>query len=329
MFLEALDKILNDQATGAAIRRLEAGEPDGPGQGLWPSIAQAGFLDLLRSEAQGGAALSPQELFPLLECLGRHAVPLPIAQTIVARGLLPGHLELPADAMVTLATQAGRTADGRLRCLSVPGGQVASHVMARDAAGFVLLACDRVHREPAGDPRNLVAHLTWPDSSPLAQSQTGGEALTACAAALSAALLSGAMQRAFEMSLNHCNTRIQFGKSIGKFQAIQHQISVMAEHVLAGSLAAESAFRQPGLAPSLLAAAVAKSRTSEAAGLVAATAHAVHGAMGMTDEFDLSIVTRRLHGWRAQYGAEAFWSQFIGDEILGGDLPLADFVRSL
>jgi acyl-CoA dehydrogenase len=62
---------------------------------------------------------------------------------------------------------------------------------------------------------------------------------------------------------------------------------------------------------------------------VAATAHAVHGAMGMTDEFELSIVTRRLHEWRMQYGAEAFWNPFIGAAVLDGDLALADFVRTI
>jgi alkylation response protein AidB-like acyl-CoA dehydrogenase len=103
----------------------------------------------------------------------------------------------------------------------------------------------------------------------------------------------------------------------------------MAEHVLAGSIAAESAFRYTGPAPALLAAAVAKSRASEAAAQVVATAHAVHGAMGMTDEFELSLVTRRLHEWRLQYGSEGVWNALIGEQLLGGELPVVDFVRRL
>jgi acyl-CoA dehydrogenase len=323
MFLEALDKLLADHATGAAIRRLEAAEP---GDGLWQAIAQAGFLDLMRSEEQGGAALRLPELFPLLECLGRYGVPLPIAQTIVARGWLP---DLPDDGMVTIATQCRRTDTGSLRCLHVPGAMVASHVLVCDADRVLLFACADAQRESVGDRRSLTAHLDWVDVTAAATNETGGLALRAYAAALTSALLSGAMQRTFEMTLTQCNGRIQFGKSIGKFQAIQQQISVMAEHVLAASIAAESAFRHDGPAPAPLAAAVAKSRTSEAAGLVAATAHAVHGAIGMTDEFDLAIVTRRLHEWRMQYGAETFWNQQLGAEVLAGDLTLANFVRSI
>ena len=326
MFLEALDKMLGDHATSAVIRSLEAGESQ---DGLWQLISRAGFADLLRSEEQGGAGLAPREVFPLLECLGRYALALPIGQTIVARGLLSELDGLPEGALITLAIQVQRASDGSLYCPSVPGGQVASHVLASDGQALVLLDAAQALREPVGDRRSLTASLRWRSAAPVFERAAGGQALAACAAALTAALLSGAMQRALEMSLAHCNARVQFGKSIGKFQAIQQQISGMAEHVLAGSIAAESAFRYTGPAPALLAAAVAKSRASEAAARVAATAHAVHGAMGMTDEFDLSLVTRRLHDWRLQYGSEGVWNVLIGEQLLAGDQSVADFVRQL
>ena len=326
MFLEALDKLLSDYAGGAAIRGLEAGEPQ---DGVWQALWQAGFADLMRSEAQGGAGLLAREVFPLLECLGRHAVPLPIGQTIMARGLLSEFDAMPGNALVTLATQAQRAADGSLHCLSVPGGQVASHVLLSDGQALLLMDCSVALREPVGDQRSMVAHLHWSDARPVFEQDVGAQALLPIAAALTAALLSGAMQRAFEMALFHCNARVQFGKSIGKFQVIQQQISVMAEHVLAGSIAAESAFQHTGVAPTLMAAAVAKSRASEAGALVAASAHAVHGAMGMTDEFDLSLVTRRLHEWRLQYGSEGVWNALIGEQLLRGKLPVVDFVRGL
>lgn len=323
MFLEAIDKLLADHATPAAIRRLESDASDGA---LWNAVAQAGFLDLLRSEEQGGAGLALGELFPLLECLGRYGVPLPIAQTIVARATVP---DLP-DGMASIATQCQRPDAGGLRCLHVPAGAVAAHVLVCDGERVLRLAAGAARREPVGDPRGLVAHLAWADDAAIVVArETGGRDLLAYAAALTSALLSGAMQRAFEMALVQCNNRVQFGKSIGKFQAIQQQVSVMAEHVLAASIAAESAFRGPGPAPAWLAAAVAKSRTSEAAGLVAATTHAVHGAIGMTDEFDLAILTRRLHAWRVQYGGEMLWNRYIGSEVLAGTQTLADFVRAV
>ncbi|MDO9197593.1 acyl-CoA dehydrogenase family protein, partial [Rhodoferax sp.] len=146
---------------------------------------------------------------------------------------------------------------------------------------------------------------------------------------LHAALLSGAMTRVFEMTLQYCNERVQFGKTLGKFQAVQHQLSVMAEHVAAASMAAEAAFHTDAAAPSLLATAMAKSRTSEAAVLVAAIAHALHGAIGIAEEYDLQLLTRCLHEWRMAHGSEAHWNVLIGNRVLAADVPIVDFVRSV
>ena len=135
------------------------------------------------------------------------------------------------------------------------------------------------------------------------------------------------MQRVLAMSLDYCNQRVQFGKPLGKFQAIQQQLSVMAEHVLASMVAAQSAFCGDGAHPPLLVAAMAKARTSEAGALVAAIAHAVHGAIGMTDEYDLGVFTRRLQDWRSAYGAENHWNTLVGRSLLESEVPLLDFVR--
>jgi hypothetical protein len=55
----------------------------------------------------------------------------------------------------------------------------------------------------------------------------------------------------------------------------------------------------------------------------------VHGAIGMTDEYDLSLLTRRLHDWRMSYGAEDYWNQIIGQQILSGSGTLVDQVRDI
>jgi acyl-CoA dehydrogenase len=76
-----------------------------------------------------------------------------------------------------------------------------------------------------------------------------------------------------------------------------------------------------------LAAAVAKARASEAAGLVADTAHAVHGAIGVTQEYDLQLYTRRLRAWRVAHGSEAHWNQRIGEQVLAGTASVLDTIR--
>ena len=136
---------------------------------------------------------------------------------------------------------------------------------------------------------------------------------TAC---LIAAQMAGAMQRVLEMTLQFANDRQQFGRPLGKFQAIQHQLAVMAEQVLAARMAAQIGCDSPGNRPHRMNAAIAKARASEAAVEVAALAHSIHGAMGFTADHDLQLFTRRLHAWRLQAGSESYWHEVLGLAVL-------------
>jgi alkylation response protein AidB-like acyl-CoA dehydrogenase len=325
MFAEAIDDILKDRCTPAVVRAIQAGESP---KVLWDAIASAGFLELLSAEEDGGAGLSLAELFPVLRCFGHYTVPLPVAQSIVARALVGSHIVMPAG-MVTLASGFRREAGGRIHCALTPYGMIADFVLASEGDALLLLPCAAAQRQDTGVKNSLTATLTWPDDSSATRVPHGGARLPAFAAALHAALLSGAMNRVFEMTLQYCNDRAQFGKSLGKFQAVQHQLSVMAEHTAAASIAAEAAFQGVGKIPSLLSSAMAKSRTSEAVVLVASIAHALHGAIGVTEEYDLQLLTRCLHEWRIAHGSEAYWHTVIGQQVLASEMPLSDFVRSV
>jgi len=193
----------------------------------------------------------------------------------------------------------------------------------------VLLSAASAKREASGVPRNFSASLSWAADTDRVRLPVEPTTLHAFAAALHAALLSGAIIRVFEITLQYCNDREQFGQSLGKFQAVQHQLAVMAEHATASALAAEAAFRSDSATPPPMAAAMAKSRASEAAVLVSSIAHALHGAIGVTEEYDLQLLTRRLHEWRMAHGSEAFWNPIVGRAVLASDSSIADFVRTV
>ncbi|MCY1547718.1 hypothetical protein D9M68_837880 [compost metagenome] len=55
--------------------------------------------------------------------------------------------------------------------------------------------------------------------------------------------------------------------------------------------------------------------------LVASTAHALHGAIGVTEEFDLQLYSRRLHEWRMADGSETYWNRIVGEALLGSATP--------
>ena len=327
MFVEAIDAILQDQFTPEAVRAIEFGGNAAP---AWQALAAAGFLELLAPEAAGGAALELPDLFPILTTIGRHAVPVPLAQSIVARALLARAGATVPTGMVTLAQSCRLDNDCSLVCAYTPFGTIADYVVAGSADGLLLLDCASAQREASGVRGSQCAMLRWPAGHPVtplpgvdaADVQTWG-------AALHAALIAGAAARVGEMTLQYCQDRSQFGRTIGKYQAVQHQLAVMTEHIAAVTVAAEIAFATTGTQPLRLAAAVAKSRSSEAVQLIAATAHALHGAIGVTEEFDLQLLTRRLHEWRTTHGSEACWAAVIGDASLADQIAIVDFARGV
>jgi alkylation response protein AidB-like acyl-CoA dehydrogenase len=120
------------------------------------------------------------------------------------------------------------------------------------------------------------------------------------------------------LSTSYANDRVQFGRPIAKFQAIQQQLALLAEEAAAASVAVESAAiavaaDRPSAA---LAAAAAKIRAGEAAGKVAEIAHQVHGAIGFTHEHSLHRLTRRIWSWRDEFGTESHWSRELGRTVM-------------
>ena len=164
--------------------------------------------------------------------------------------------------------------------------------------------------------RAVLAHAgrQWPDG-PVALDALGAalpaEDRGALHAALTTAQIAGAAARVLEMSIAHAQQRSQFGKPIGSFQAVQHQLSVMAEYACAARMAAQLSFASAGHLPDRTLAAMGKSVAGEAAAILSSGSHAVHGAIGITAEFDLQLYTRRLLAWRVQGGSPSHWAMQV------------------
>ncbi|HQQ70532.1 MAG TPA: acyl-CoA dehydrogenase family protein, partial [Alicycliphilus sp.] len=148
-------------------------------------------------------------------------------------------------------------------------------------------------------------------------------------AAVLAPQMAGALMQVFQRTLQYANERQQFGRAIGKFQAIQHQLAVMSEHVFAARMAAQLGCSGAGVAPERLRVATAKARCSEAALAVSELAHSIHGAIGFTEEYDLQLFTRRLHAWRQAAGSESYWHDVAGAALLEHQGMTLDMVRRI
>jgi acyl-CoA dehydrogenase len=148
-------------------------------------------------------------------------------------------------------------------------------------------------------------------------------------AVVAAAAISGAGDHILAMTIDYANQRIQFGKPIAKQQAIQQQLAVMAEQVVMARIAAQIGCAH-GTIPPLESAAIAKQGASRAAVQIAAIAHAVHGAIGISEAYDLCLYTRRLNEWRLAHGSESYWAQRLGQARLRStSVNTVDYIRSL
>jgi acyl-CoA dehydrogenase len=223
-----------------------------------------------------------------------------------------------------MLARAGESFRLRGTATRVPWGAAAGHVVAlgeidgrsmivlvgRDAAGVT------PDRNLALEPRDTLVF----DNAPVAAAAPAGagvsaETLRLYGALVRSAQMAGAIESLLQQSVRYATERRQFGRPIGNFQAIQHNLAVLASHAAAASVAAERAFAAADSGNLAFHVAAAKIRAGEAAGIAAGLAHQVHGAIGFTYEHSLHFATRRLWSWRAEFGGESYWSAELGRHI--------------
>lgn len=339
MIEDSASRLYAQRADRALVERVEAGAFP---QALWDEAVGAGFDKVLLPESAGGIGGDWLDAWPILHGLGRYAVPLPLAETIVGGLLLSAAgVEVPDGpiAVVEASTDGSIAADGdgraarlsgratrvawarhaRWAVVSLGGGEVAL-VELRDRASVAVTPCVDLARLPSDT-------LALERAPVLARAHAGLASLSLPVRTLGAiarsAMIVGALESALAQSVRYANDRVQFGKPIGRNQAVQQQIALVAGDVASARAAARAACADAPTperrdAPSAgFGAAVAKIRCGEAATRATSVAHQVHGAIGFTVEHPLNLATRRLWAWRADFGSDAWWAQRLGREAIG------------
>ncbi|HTT78491.1 MAG TPA: acyl-CoA dehydrogenase family protein [Stellaceae bacterium] len=301
---------------------------------LWNALEGSGLPLTWVPDTLGGAGADIIDGFAVMRVAGRAAAPVPLAETLLAGWLLAeAGIAAPAGPM-TLAPvhEDGEIvlgADGRLhgRARHVPHARSARHiaVLAKEDGVPVaaLVEADGLGITPgtnlAGEPEDTVS---FDRAAAIAVGRVAIDpaALVRLGAAARAQQMAGALEHILDLSVQQALDRVQFGRQIAKFQAIQHNLAALAGEVAAAGAAADAAaeaIAAHGVASDAVLAdiAVAKVRVGEAASSGAAIAHQVHGAMGFTYEHSLHQSTRRLWAWREQFGNEALWAGRLGQMV--------------
>jgi acyl-CoA dehydrogenase len=114
------------------------------------------------------------------------------------------------------------------------------------------------------------------------------------------------------MTVEYTNERHQFGRPVARFQAVQQHLVWAAQDAAIANMAAQVAAREASRGPAPFEIAAAKLIANQCATSATRACHQAHGAMGMTREYGLHHLSRRLWAWRAEYGSEHEWATWLG-----------------
>ncbi|GAA2579891.1 acyl-CoA dehydrogenase family protein [Actinomadura fulvescens] len=273
--------------------------------GPWPALEEAGLTGIGVPEDAGGSGGTLAEAAAVLRIAAYHAAPVPLAETAWLAGplLASAGLPLPAGPLTAVVGEPRR----------VPYARSARRLVVLDAGRVSVFDLARAGITPganlAGEPRDDVSLAS------VRPEATAPTSLTAADVRLRGALaravqLTGAARRALDLTVRYAGEREQFGRPIGRFQAVQQQLAELAGEVAVADVAVRAAVGTPD---DPVAVAAAKANASRAAGTVAAIAHQIHGAIGVTEEHELRRATLRLWSWREEYGDEHHWAGVLGE----------------
>jgi len=335
----AADEIVQRELATPSVRSAARG--GGWSRDLWAATAAAGWADVLLGEEHGGLGLGLDAAAGLFSVIGRHLVPGPYADLIVALPLLYGHAPAAvqshldaaragAEIVVLADPAATRSADDADDTLELTGGSLTGSVgLVRHAAvadGFLVPVQDpaagaMLAYVGASDPQvTLRPRESFDSTSPVADvsfdrvavaphhlvSATGQLAVSGLRARLRlmiAVELAGLARHLLSASVSYVKLREQFGKPIGSFQAVQQILAEMAVQLL-GAEALTAELAQSG-ETGLIEAVMAKGLTSEIARTIGEAALQVHGGVAFTEEFEDNrwyLHILTLHGLYGDHG---------------------------
>jgi acyl-CoA dehydrogenase len=312
---------------------IESSEKGAWPEKLWRALEEGGLTLPLVSEDAGGAGGTWLDAHVVVRAAGRHTAPVPLAETIIAGWLLSrAGLDVPLGPLTLAPVRAAErltlARGGGGFSLSgtatrVPWGRHAGHVVSlteldgQATVALVAAGGARVTEDTnlAREPRDTLVFDAVPVVAAAPAPGVALDAIRLHGAMARAAQMAGALDSCLEQAVRYATERKQFGRPIGSFQVIQQNLAVLAGHVAASGIAAESAFRAADRGDARFEVAVAKIRVGEAAGVGAGIAHQAHGAIGFTYEHSLHFATRRLWSWRAEFGSESAWARELGQAV--------------
>jgi acyl-CoA dehydrogenase len=287
------------------------------GDELWRNLEETGLARLTTSQDAG-----PAEAAIVLSGLARHAAAAPIAETDLLGAWLAATagLAVPDTGPLTVAIADASDADGRITgtARNVPWPSAAVVLAARTADTCYVGLVD-------GTPHGSVEFEVAATEMRTVDVGIADELIRRGAWARCNQII-GALDAACELTVSHTAERIQFGRQLNKFQAVQHSLAAMAGEIeraraataLAVAAASDYGFDHLSTDYAVTAAKVAVGRAVDP---VTTIAHQLHGAIGVTAEHRLWLSTMPARSWVDEFGTTGFYARRLGRMALAVDDP--------
>ena len=296
---------------------VRAVPPGGWSAELWQTVSSADLPVLGVAEEDGGAGGSRRHAALALRAAGRHAAPIPLAETLVANWLVTaaGHEVKRGPMSVGWASRGRSSVDAH----AVPFARHAEAITLIDAgAGRVQIGVAATHGcrlrhgvdfadSPADDVHVPAASIDW---RPLDASQS--ELPDALIGLVRTAQIAGALDAIVTKTIRHVRERNQFGRPLAQLPQVRERIALLHEEASVAAAAMDAASDALSGDGSLRLAQAVAVRAANAAGVGARLTHQLHGAIGTTAEHELQLLTRRLWTWRQLRGGERAWARRVG-----------------
>lgn len=306
---------------------------------LWGQVLGMGLPLIDIPEGSGGADGTLAELVVVTKVAGAAAAPIPLVETHVALwALARAGVDLPAgplslipgddrDELALTTTAADGTARLTGRAHEVPWARAAEAIVVITTLEggeslLVQIPTTAVSVEGgtdlAGQPKDTVVMTNAPV---LTKAWTGRSTdLRERAMLLRAALMAGALAEVATLTRSYANERQQFGRPIGAFQSVQQHLVHLEQMATLADVAVDKAAYALSLGTGSIEVTLAKLLLNDSAMTAVRAAHQAHGAIGMTQEYRLQHLTRRLNSWMGEFGSHADLAPDLGRAASGTGL---------
>lgn len=338
-----VDELLIDSATNlfastCTFDVVQRAEESGWAPDVWNAVAEAGFAWIGVDAEGGGSGGSLADACAVLRIAGAHAAPIPLAETGILGGWLLADAGLalpdgpvtviPGTANDTLAAGLGVGGSVQLSgwahrvAWATKSDKIVALLQAEgaDRGLVVAISPDQATIEEstnlAGEPRATLSFdgVTIQADNVAPATTATPERLRLRGALSRASLMAGALQAMSRLTVDYTEQRQQFGRPVGRFQAVQQHLVWGAQDAALTTMAAEVAARQAtiDLDAAHFEIASAKIVADDSASTATRGSHQAHGAMGMTQEYALHHLSRRLWAWRHEWASPGEWPAYVG-----------------